>query len=210
MPRPPSSRHSKSSNRRPISSATRLCDEPGGPSYEFFEKVLPPLRYVDARYKHYPIVLAAPRSLVKGKVLSTGGIINPLARRYQWVGEAGIPWHVTLGPRHLPFGDDLTKLKGPHFADGYLPIVQLEYATRGRHVPRRMFRGDRSATRGRRGDFRAVRVSRRGSRANRSRNGKRHRTVARRRHSSVSFSMSRRKFELPTTTTSSGGLPVPA
>jgi hypothetical protein len=103
--------------------------QPGGPSYEFFEKVLPPLRYVDARYKHYPIVLAAPRSLVKGKVLSTGGIINPLARRYQWVGEAGIPWHVTLGPRHLQFGDDLTKLKGPHFADGYLPIVQLEYAS---------------------------------------------------------------------------------
>src|SRR5215211_6361639 len=68
--------------------------EPGGPSYEFFENVLPPLRYVDARYKHYPIVLAAPRSLVKAKVLSNGGIINPLARRYQWVGEAGIPWRV--------------------------------------------------------------------------------------------------------------------
>jgi hypothetical protein len=103
--------------------------QPGGPSYEFFEKVLPPLRYVDAPYKHYPIVLGAPRSLVKGKVLSNGGIVNPLARRYQWVGEAGIPWHVTLGPRHLPFGDDLTKLKGPHFADGYLPIVQLEYVS---------------------------------------------------------------------------------
>src|SRR6266566_175725 len=77
--------------------------QPGGPSYEFFEKVLPPLRYVDARYKHYPIVLAAPRSLVKGKILSNGGIVNPLARQYQWVGEAGIPWHITLGSRHLPF-----------------------------------------------------------------------------------------------------------
>src|SRR4051794_14213100 len=103
--------------------------QPGGPSYESFEKVLPPLRYVDAPYKHYPIVLSAPRSLVKSQVLSNGGIINPLARRYQWIGEAGIPWHVTLGARHLAFGDDLTKLKGPHFADGYLPIVQLEYAS---------------------------------------------------------------------------------
>src|SRR6478609_6988005 len=56
--------------------------QPGGPSFEFFADKLPPLRYVDARYKHYPIVLAAPRSLVKGKVLSNGGIINPLARRY--------------------------------------------------------------------------------------------------------------------------------
>src|SRR3954451_8494501 len=103
--------------------------QPGGPSFEFFEKVLPPLRYVDAPYKHYPIVLAAPRSTVKAKVLSTGGIINPLARHYQWIGEAGIPWHVTLGPRHLPFGEDLAKLKGPHFAEGYLPIVQTEYAS---------------------------------------------------------------------------------
>ena len=87
----PSRRRSKSSNRRPISLGEAALKQPGGPSYEFFEKVLPPLRYVDARYKHYPIVLAAPRSLVKGKVLSNGGIINPLARRYQWVGEAGIP-----------------------------------------------------------------------------------------------------------------------
>src|SRR4029079_6749686 len=119
--------------RQIIESKTDILGEaalklPGGPSYEFFEKVLPPLRYVDARYKHYPIVLAAPRSLVKGKVLSNGGIINPLARQYQWIGEAGIPWHVTLGSRHWPFGDDLTRLNGPHFADGYLPIVQIEYA----------------------------------------------------------------------------------
>src|SRR4051794_32632499 len=98
-----------------IESKTDLLGEaalraPGGPSYQFFEKVLPPLRYVDAPYKHYPIVLAAPRSDAKAKVLSSGGIINPLARRYQWVGEAGIPWRVMLGDRHLQFGDDLTKL----------------------------------------------------------------------------------------------------
>ena len=117
-----------------IESKTDLLGEaalhaPDGPSFEFFAKALPPLRYVDARYKQYPIVMAAPRSLVKSKLLSNGGIINPRARRYQWVGEAGIPWHVTLGPRHLPFGEDLTKLVGPHYAEGYLPIVQLEYAS---------------------------------------------------------------------------------
>src|SRR3954463_10625484 len=86
--------------------------QPGGPSFEFFEKVLPPLRYVDALYKHYPIVLAAPRSLVKSKLLSNGGIINPLAHTYQCIGKAGIPWHVTLGPRHLAFGIFLANLKG--------------------------------------------------------------------------------------------------
>src|SRR5690242_18453113 len=100
--------------------------EPGGPSFEYFAKLLPPLRYVDARYKHYPIVLAAPRSTVKGKIASNGSIINPLARRTQWVGEAGIPWHVMVSDPHTPFGEDLTKLTGPHYVDGYLPIVQLE------------------------------------------------------------------------------------
>jgi hypothetical protein len=102
--------------------------EPGGPSYEFFAKLLPPLRYVDALYKQYPIVLSAPRSLVKGKITSNGSIINPLARRVIWVGEAGIPWHVLVGDRLTPFGDDLAKLKGPRYVDAYLPIVQLEYA----------------------------------------------------------------------------------
>src|SRR5262245_58285520 len=82
-----------------ISSKSDLWGEsalraPGGPSYEFFAKLLPPLRYVDAPYKHSPIVLAAPRSLVKGKIVSNGSIINPLARRAIWTHEAGIPWHV--------------------------------------------------------------------------------------------------------------------
>ncbi len=104
-----------------------LCD-PGGPSYEFFAKLLPPLRYVDARYRYYPIVLAAPRSLVKGKIVSNGSILNPLAQRYIWLGEAGTPWHVLVGNRLTPFGENLRKLTGPHYVDGFLPIVQLEYA----------------------------------------------------------------------------------
>lgn len=129
-----SSANSQFTPQQIIESKTDLLGEaalkqPGGPSFEFFADKLPPLRYVDALYKHYPIVLSGPRSVVKGKVLSNGGIINPLARQYEWIGEAGIPWHVVLGPRHLPFGEDLSKLTGPHFAEGYLPIVQLEYAS---------------------------------------------------------------------------------
>ena len=33
-----------------------------------------------------------------------------------------------VGERLIPFGDDLQKLTGPRYAEGYLPIVQLEYA----------------------------------------------------------------------------------
>jgi hypothetical protein len=103
--------------------------QPGGPSYEYFEKLLPPLRYVDAPYKHYPIMLAAPRSLVKAKFISNGGGVNALARRPIWAGERGIPWRIVVTRRLESFGADLTKLDGPHYADGYLPIVQLKYKT---------------------------------------------------------------------------------
>src|SRR4051794_18017425 len=46
--------------------------EPGGASYEFFEKLLPPLRYVDADFRVYPILLSAPAAKVKGRILSDG------------------------------------------------------------------------------------------------------------------------------------------
>src|SRR2546430_471110 len=34
--------------------------QPNGASYEFFEPLLPPLRYVNADFHYYPIVLGAP------------------------------------------------------------------------------------------------------------------------------------------------------
>ena len=36
--------------------------QPNGPSYEFFARLLPPLRYVNAAFRHYPIVLSAPNA----------------------------------------------------------------------------------------------------------------------------------------------------
>src|SRR5438094_575669 len=41
-----------------------------GPSYEFFEKLGPPLRYVNADFHFYPIVLSAPNSPVKARLIS--------------------------------------------------------------------------------------------------------------------------------------------
>src|SRR4051812_20978002 len=40
--------------------------QPDGPSYEYFAALLPPLRYVDAPFLHYPIVLSGPNAPVKG------------------------------------------------------------------------------------------------------------------------------------------------
>src|SRR4029450_7735216 len=53
--------------------------EPGGPSYEFFCKLMPPLRYVDANFHHYPIALSAPCALVKGRLVSNGSSVNALS-----------------------------------------------------------------------------------------------------------------------------------
>src|SRR4051812_28513208 len=46
-----------------------------GASYEFFSKLLPPLRYVNAKFRHYPIVLCAPGSLQKARLISNGSAI---------------------------------------------------------------------------------------------------------------------------------------
>src|SRR5215208_3242548 len=88
--------------------------QPGGPTYEFFEKLLPPLRYVDADFRHYPIVLSAPASPVKARLVSNGSAINARARQPNWNNENGTPVHILVGPRRAPFGADLAKLDGPH------------------------------------------------------------------------------------------------
>jgi hypothetical protein len=101
--------------------------QPGGPSYEFFAKLLPPLRYVDAEFLHYPIVLSAPCATVKARLVSNGSVINALARQPNWITEAGTPVHVRVGPGGEPFGQDLDRLDGPHTEEGWLPIVRLKY-----------------------------------------------------------------------------------
>src|SRR5438874_1615004 len=91
--------------------------QPGGPTYEFFARLLPPLRYVDADFRHYPIVLSAPGAPVKARLVSNGSAINALARQPNWKNEAGIPVHVRVGPGREPFGADLARLDGPRYAD---------------------------------------------------------------------------------------------
>src|SRR5688572_9612241 len=65
--------------------------QPGGPSYAFFRDLLPPLRYVDAAFRHYPIVLSAPGAEGKARLVSNGSALNALARQPNWRGEVGVP-----------------------------------------------------------------------------------------------------------------------
>src|SRR5438552_17650194 len=81
--------------------------QPGGPSYEFFEKLLPPLRYVDANFRCYPIALSAPKQPVKARLVSDGSAVNALARQATWRSEAGIPVTFFVGDHREIFGSNL-------------------------------------------------------------------------------------------------------
>src|SRR3954470_22946189 len=47
-----------------------------GASYEFFENLLPPPRYVNADFRFYPIVLSAPHAKIKARLISNGSGVN--------------------------------------------------------------------------------------------------------------------------------------
>ncbi len=97
-----------------------------GPNYDFFANLLPPLRYVNASFRFYPIVLSAPNAPVKARLISNGSAINALAGLNTWK-NAGVPVSFRVGEKGETFGADLRRLDGPHLAEGYLPIVNLAY-----------------------------------------------------------------------------------
>src|SRR5438045_5690691 len=74
-----------------------------GPSYEFFEKLLPPPRYVNADFYFYPIVLSAPNTKVKARLISNGSGVNLRAGAGQW-NDNGVPVLFRVGPDQLSFG----------------------------------------------------------------------------------------------------------
>ena len=105
--------------------------QPGGPSYEFLAGLVPPLRYVDAPFHHYPIVLSAPGATMKARLISNGSAINELGRQPNWRGETGTPVRFFVGRDRAAYGSDLRHLDGPRFHETWLPIVQLRYVDRG-------------------------------------------------------------------------------
>ena len=104
--------------------------EPNGPNYAFFDKLLPPLRYVNAAFRYYPIVLSAPGSTLKARLVSNGSAINARAGLKTWK-DFGVPVTFRVGDKHELYGSDLNRLHGPQYERGYLPIVRLVYELDG-------------------------------------------------------------------------------
>jgi len=100
-----------------------------GPSYEFFAGLIPPLRYVNAGFRQYPIVLSAPEALIKARIISNGSAVNALGNHGAWK-EIGCPVTFKVGSNEV-YGSDLRRLDGPHYDRGYLPVVQLAYKSGG-------------------------------------------------------------------------------
>jgi len=104
---------------------------PDGPSYEFFKDLLPPLRYVNTAFRHYPIVLCAPSAAVKGRWVSNGSGLNLRADKPPMWREVGVPVTFHVGDKPEPFGADVEKLDGPRYRDGWLPVVEVGYEAGG-------------------------------------------------------------------------------
>jgi hypothetical protein len=101
--------------------------QPGGPSYEFFRDLFPPLRYVNTAFRQYPIELSAPGAKVKARYVSNGSAINPKADKPPMWYDPKFGVEFFVGKKAEPFGADPDRLDGPRYAQGWLPIVQTAY-----------------------------------------------------------------------------------
>lgn len=100
--------------------------QPNGPSYEFFENLLPPPRYVHADFRYYPLVLSAPNAPVKARLVSNGSGINLDGGARSWKKfEAQVTFRV--GPDEFRFGDLRDRVSLPELEQGYLPIYRIQY-----------------------------------------------------------------------------------
>jgi hypothetical protein len=100
--------------------------QPNGASYEFFEPLLPPPRYVNADFRYYPLVLSAPGAAVKARLISDGSGVNLRGGARSWK-DVGTPVIFRVGPDEFRFGGLRDRLSLPRPAEGWLPIYEITY-----------------------------------------------------------------------------------
>ncbi|MGQ9554725.1 MAG: hypothetical protein ACUVWR_11490 [Anaerolineae bacterium] len=115
---------------------------PEGPTFENMQGYLLPQRYVDTPFKYYPIVLSLKDGREKVRLVSNGSeiglSINPRRRQGSW-DPADVRVLFLLGQDEEPFGQDLERLRGPSYLNGYLPIVQTSYIKEGVRYDQEVF-----------------------------------------------------------------------
>ncbi|MBA3480270.1 MAG: hypothetical protein H0T51_00510 [Pirellulales bacterium] len=113
--------------------------EPNGASYEFFKDRLPPLRWVNTEFRHYPIVLSAPQARHKARLVSNGSGINPRANKPPMWNEQGAPTSFFVGDSSEPFGEWPSGVDEPNYLDGHLPVVTTKYRHGGADYRQEVF-----------------------------------------------------------------------
>jgi hypothetical protein len=118
--------------------------QPNGASYEFFAPLLPPPRYVNADFRHYPIVLSPPGDIPetsptrfvrdrdpdskpKARLISNGSGLNLRGGAAAW-NEVGTPVTFRVGTDSFLFGSLRDRVTEPTLAEGWMPIVEIRYA----------------------------------------------------------------------------------
>src|SRR5262245_40827851 len=89
--------------------------QPNGASYEFFEPLLAPPRYVHADFRYYPLVLSAPGAKTKARLISNGSGVNLRGGSRSWK-EVGTPVVFRVGPDEFRFGDLRDRVSHPPLA----------------------------------------------------------------------------------------------
>ena len=119
--------------------AEAAINTPGGPNHEKFADLLPPLRYVNTAFRHYPLVLCAPAAKVKARWISNGSGVNLRTEKPPMWREVGTPVAFFVGADRESFGAEPKRLVEPKYADGYLPIVQVGYDAGGTRYEQEAF-----------------------------------------------------------------------
>jgi hypothetical protein len=104
--------------------------QPNGASYEFFKDLLPPVRWTNTDFRHYPIVLSAPRAPQKARLISNGSAVNARANKPPMWYEQGTPVKFFVGKEAEPFGADLTRLSDPTYVYNFVPEVLISYRSK--------------------------------------------------------------------------------
>ena len=119
--------------------------QPNGASYEFLAPLLPPPRYVNADFRHYPIVLCPPGEIPavapkflrnnnpgarpKARLISNGSGLNLRGGTRTWP-DVGIPLQFRVGSDEFLFGTLRDRVTEPALAEGWLPIPEIRYTHR--------------------------------------------------------------------------------
>jgi hypothetical protein len=98
---------------------------PGGPSYELFADLLPPLRYVNTAFRHYRSCSVLRRRTSRPAGSVTAGV-NLRAEKPPMC-EVRTPVSLFVGREREVFGSDIQRLIEPKYLEGHLPIVQVAY-----------------------------------------------------------------------------------